>query len=74
MLNETENKLRIIQNAVQFAYTKGYGHDEQMGPRFCAAKLVFELREAIIQECILARGRGVVDTALLIDSSLRSYL
>ena len=66
-MNSTEKKLQQIQKMVECAYLNGFDYDEDKGPRFAAQCLVNELREAIIQEMILARGRGVVNTALLAD-------
>ena len=67
MMHSTEKKLQQIERMVEAAYLAGFDYDEDKGPRFAAKILVNELREAIIQEMILARGRGVVHTALLTD-------
>ena len=67
MLPSTEKKLQQIERMVEAAYFAGFDYDEEKGPRFAAKVLVNELRDAIIQEMILARGRGVVHTALLTD-------
>lgn len=67
MLPSTEKKLQQIERMVEAAYEIGFAYDEDKGPRFAARVLVNELRDAIIQEMILARGRGIVHTALLTD-------
>jgi hypothetical protein len=67
MMNSTEKKLQQLQRMVECAYLNGFDYDESKGPRFAAQVLINEMREAIIQEMILARGRGVVDTALLTE-------
>lgn len=65
MMSETEKKLKQIQRMVECAYLNGF--DFRESPRFDAEVLINELRGLIIQETILARGRGVVHTALLTD-------
>lgn len=65
MLHSTEKKLQQIERMVECAYLNGFDYDEDKGPRFAAKVFVNELRTAIINEMILARGRGVVHTALL---------
>ena len=67
MMHSTEKKLQQIERMVEAAYIAGFDYDEDKGPRFAAKVFVNELRDAIIQEMILARGRGVVHTALLTD-------
>lgn len=63
MMQSTEKKLQQIERMVECAYLNGFDFKEN--PRFDAKVLVNELRDAIIQEMILARGRGVVETALI---------
>jgi len=65
MMNETEKKLKQLQLMVECAYLNGFDFKET--PRFDAEVLINEMRSLIIQEMILARGRGVVHTALLTD-------
>jgi hypothetical protein len=65
MMHSTEKKLQQIQRMVECAYLNGFDFDENKGPKFAAQVLVNELREAIIQEMILSRGRGIVHTSLL---------
>jgi len=65
MMHSTEKKLQQLQRMVECAYLNGFDFKES--PRFDAQVLINELREAIIQEMILARGRGIVNTALLTD-------
>jgi hypothetical protein len=67
MMHSTEKKLQQLQRMAECAYLNGFHYDEGKGPRFAAQVLIDEMREAIIQEMILARGRGVVHTALLTD-------
>ena len=67
MMHSTEKKLQQLQRMVECAYLNGFDFDEDKGPRFAAQVLINEMREAIINEMILARGRGVVHTALLTD-------
>jgi hypothetical protein len=67
MMHSTEKKLQQLQKMVECAYLNGFDFDEVKGPRFAAQVLINDLREAIINEMILARGRGVVHTALLTD-------
>jgi len=65
MMNDTEQKLKQLERMVECAYMNGFAFDEQQSPRKCAQILINSLREAIEHECILARGRGIVNTALL---------
>jgi len=65
MMPSTEKKLQQIERMVECAYMNGFDFKET--PRFDAQVLINELRDAIIQEMILARGRGIVHTALLTD-------
>jgi hypothetical protein len=65
MMNSTEKKLQQLQRMVECAYLNGFDFKES--PKFDAQILINDLREAIIQEMILARGRGIVHTALLTD-------
>ena len=67
MLFTTEQKLKQLERMVECAYLNGFDFDENKGPRFAAKVLINELRESIINEMILARGRGIVHTALLTD-------
>lgn len=67
MMNDTEKKLQQLERMVECAYLNGFDFDEQKGPRFSAINFINALRESIQNECILARGRGIVHTALLTD-------
>ena len=67
MMHSTEKKLQQLQRMVECAYLNGFDYDEDKGPRFAAQVLINELRTSIINEMILARGRGIVNTALLTD-------
>jgi hypothetical protein len=67
MLFSTEQQLKQLERMVECAYLNGFAFDENKGPRFAAKVLINELRESIINEMILARGRGIVNTALLTD-------
>jgi hypothetical protein len=67
MLFTTEQQLKQLERMVECAYLNGFAFDENKGPRFAAKVLINELRESIINEMILARGRGIVNTALLTD-------
>jgi hypothetical protein len=69
MMNATEKKLKQLERMVECAYFSGFDFDEERHhtPKFAAQVLVNELRDLIIQEMILARGRGVVHTALITD-------
>ena len=67
MLFTTEQQLKQLERMVECAYLNGFDFDESKGPRFAAKVLINELRESIINEMILARGRGIVHTALLTD-------
>jgi hypothetical protein len=67
MLFSTEQQLKQLERMVECAYLNGFAFDEDKGPRFAAKVLINELRESIINEMILARGRGIVNTALLTD-------
>jgi hypothetical protein len=65
MMNSTEKQLQQLQRMVECAYLNGFDFKES--PRFDAQVLINELRTSIINEMILARGRGIVHTALLTD-------
>ena len=67
MLFTTEQQLKQLERMVECAYLNGFDFDEQQGPKKCAQILVNALRESIHNEMILARGRGIVHTALLTD-------
>ncbi len=65
LLSTTNKQLATLERMVECAYLNGFHFDESLGPKRCAADLIQELRESIEQEMILARGRGIVATALI---------
>ena len=67
MLQDTKNLLKQLEPMIECAYLNGFHFNESYGPKQCAIILVQDLREAIEAECIIARGRGIVHTALLTD-------
>ncbi len=77
MLQSTEKQLKQIQRMVECAYLNGFHFDETKGPKACAIELVHQLRESIVQEIVLARGRGVVAswaTALIEHDEARGFV
>jgi len=55
MMHSTEKKLQQLQRMAECAYLNGFDFKES--PRFDAQVLINEMREAIIQEMILATAR-----------------
>lgn len=65
LLSTTNKQLATLERMVECAYLNGFDFDESKGPKKCAWELIQELRESIEHEMILARGRGIVATALI---------
>jgi hypothetical protein len=65
LLLSTRKQLDTVERMVECAYLNGFDFDENLGPRLSARAFVERLRHAIEQEMILARGKGVVATALI---------
>ena len=64
LLLTTRKQLETIERMVECAYLNGFDFDENLGPRLSARAFVERLRDSIEKEMILARGKGIVSTAL----------
>ena len=64
LLSTTNKQLANLERMAECAYLNGFDFDESKSPRLCARELIQDLRESIEHEMILARGRGIVATAL----------